>query len=139
MLDEDGEEDIATALWQQEFKHITYRAIDPLDDIPLFDLASCTIQPDQTPEQEPATRNEEPTDIDLNPAECRKEEATDPGDCREEGAGFNAGLITLASRDLWALTSKERAQLNREVIQEDKNDHIEDVIDRSHHSPCTGY
>ncbi|HEB51094.1 MAG TPA: HEAT repeat domain-containing protein [Desulfobulbus sp.] len=140
MIDGENDENIVTALWEQDFPHIRYKSVDILAlDVPTVRFSSFRVAPSaisSTPGD-----SEEPH-ASLSGAEPEQGAGTDD-DLEEDRAGRDSAAatageaearpesitITARGNDLWNLTPAEQKQLEAMVHEEEHQDNSNDVIE----------
>lgn len=147
VLDEENDGDIATALWEQEYPHIQYKAIDILSlDAPAINFSGFKVAPAQNISE----HAEEGHSGVLSGEESETEASSGwNGDDAESGIG-NADeyernvsvseqalvdappvslAITAKGNDLWTLSPLERYELEKMVAAAEKQDDTDNIID----------
>ncbi|HHB75240.1 MAG TPA: hypothetical protein ENK84_01680 [Desulfobulbus sp.] len=135
ILDEENDGDIVTALWEQEYPHIGYKAIDILTlDAPAINFSGFKVAPP------PAAAGRELDDsvdhaFSGEIGECFEngaDEVFENGNgiaVEDEAAPSVALAITAKGNDLWALSPLERYELEKMVAAEENLDNTDNVID----------
>ena len=135
ILDEENDGDIVTALWEQEYPHIGYKAIDILTlDAPAINFSGFKVAPP------PVATGREPADsVDDAFSEETGDFIDDGVDevfedgrgvaVEEEAAPSVALAITAKGNDLWVLSPLERYELEKMVAAEEQLDNTDNVID----------
>ncbi len=135
IVDEENDGDIVTALWEQEYLHIGYKAIDILTlDAPAINFSGFKVAPP------PVATGREPDDsVDDAFSEETGDFIDDGVDeifedgrgaaVEEEAAPSVALAITAKGNDLWVLSPLERYELEKMVSAEEQLDNTDNVID----------
>jgi len=115
-LKEEAEGDLVTALWEMEFPHLQYEAMDVLWKAEtLTDLSTFNV----TDREIPDAAMQEQADDD------RQDGADTPED---QDAGVGMALSTMDST-IWQLTPEESQILSQMVAQEERQSGTQDVLD----------
>jgi hypothetical protein len=147
VLDEENDGDIATALWEQEYPHIQYKAIDILSlDAPSINFSGFKVAPAQNISE----HDGEGHSGGLAGRESEAEGSSGwNGDDAEPGTGnadeYDQGVsvseqaladappvslaITAKGNDLWSLSPLERYELEKMVAAAEKQDDTDNIID----------
>ena len=144
ILDEDNDGDIVTALWEQEYPHIRYKAIDILSlDAPAINFSGFKVAP---------ARGSAPSSGDGLSGGYGSDDEDISGENGEDngsGAGYineheqevsvseqalaDAPPVSLAitakGNDLWSLSPLERYELEKMVTAAEKQDDTDNIID----------
>jgi len=136
MLDEENDGDIVTALWEQEYPHIGYKAIDILTlDAPAINFSGFKVAPP------PVAVGRESVDFADDVFSEESGDVIDDGVdevfedgggtvIEEEAAAPSVALaITAKGNDLWLLSPLERYELEKMVAAEEQLDNTDNVID----------
>ncbi len=135
MVDEENDGDIVTALWEQEYPHIGYKAIDILTlDAPAINFSGFKVAPppvaadrESADSVDDAFAGESGDLFDENVDELLLDD--DSGPVIEEEAPSVALAITAKGNDLWVLSPLERYELEKMVAAEEQLDNTDNVID----------
>ncbi len=141
VIDGENDENIVTALWEQDYPHIRYKAVDILAlDAPAISFSSFRIAPAAGPGTAPssaqAPHGSRPGNAPGGQAAGAGSEA--PGGRSEEPVATPVQdeepppvsiAITARGNDLWSLTPAEQEQLEAMVYEEEHHDNSNDVIE----------
>jgi HEAT repeat protein len=115
-LKEEAEGDLVTALWEMDFPHLQYEAIDvlwkaeTLTDLPTFNVTDREI---------PDAAMQEQADDD-------RQDGADPPEGQDAGVGM---ALSTMDRTIWQLTPEESQILSQMVVQEERQSGTQDVLD----------
>ncbi len=142
VIDDENDENIVTALWEQDYPHIRYKAVDILAlDGPVLNISSFRTGPGAGPPVPGAAADAQAIapEEDHGPARTESggedtvdhvEEANRTGDPAKEGEPAPVSIaITARGNDLWNLTPAEQQQLEAMVHEEEHRDNSNDVIE----------
>jgi len=132
MLDEENDGDIVTALWEQDYPHIGYKAIDILSlDAPAINFSGFKVAPPPA-DTEPSEVVEDTGVIDGAGVDEQADYEVFEGDFDavvEEEPSSVTLAITARGNDLWVLSPLERYELEKMVAAEEQLDTTDNVID----------
>lgn len=127
MVDEENDGDIVTALWEQDYPHIGYKAIDILSlDAPAINFSGFKVAPP------PMANEQAPTDFVDDAGFEESGDLFDEGideDFPDDEAPSVVLAITAKGNDLWELSPLERYELEKMVAEEEQLDNTDNVID----------
>ena len=138
IIDGENDENIVTALWEQDYPHIRYKAADILAlDVPTFSFSSFRMVP-AAPSSEPGEAAGPspdagipgpwlPDDDESGHDERRGQEPAPAQEWQHQPPVSIA--ITARGNDLWTLTPAEQEQLAAMVHEEEHRDNSNDVIE----------
>lgn len=137
LLDEANDGDIATALWEQEYPHIQYKAIDILSlDAPAINFSGFKVAPAQS-----ISEHDGEGHVTGSTGNESEETRDGPGSTDEydreasisEQAMADAPPVSLAitakGNDLWTLSPLERYELAKMVEAAEKQEDTDNIID----------
>jgi len=115
-LQEEAEGDLVTALWEMDFPHLQYAAMDVLWKAEtLTDFSTFKVKDRKTPD---AAMQEQADDDQQDVADT----AEDP----DAGAGL---ALSTMDRTIWQLTPEESQHLKQMVAEEERQSSTQDVLD----------
>jgi hypothetical protein len=115
-LKEEAEGDLVTALWEMDFPHLQYEAMDVLWKAEtLTDFSTFKVTDRETPD----SAIQEQADDD-------RQDAADTAETPDAGAGM---ALSTMDRTIWQLTPEESQILSQMVAQEERQSGTQDVLD----------
>ncbi len=132
-LDEENDGDIVTDLWEKDYPHIRYKAIDILSlDAPPINFSSFKVTPDFTSTQKMALSGSVPGEDVLHDAWDEGDFTSDIDEV-DELSTVDAPPVSIAitakGNNLWSLSSLEEYELEKMVAVEAERDDTDDIID----------
>ncbi len=142
VIDDQNDENIVTALWEQDYPHIRYKAVDILAlDAPAISFSSFRMAPAPGPARgtgegtgpaPPEAMDAAGTGAaDSTPSAWPDHAAAAAEAPAEDGTAGDPVSIAITARgnDLWNLTPAEQEQLEAMVYEEEHRDNSNDVIE----------
>ncbi len=115
-LQEEAEGDLVTALWEMDFPHLQYAAMDVLWKAEtLTDFSTFKVQDRETPD---AAMQEQ--------ADDDQQDAADTEEAADAGASL---ALSAMDRTIWQLTPEESRILKQMVAEEEQQSGTQDVLD----------
>lgn len=137
-LDEENEGDIVTALWEQDYPHIQYKAVDILSlDAPALNFGSFRVAPEHhqtrpgasTDGKQPFSEASEAGAGEYPDEDDLLSDVEDLDEYPQVDAPPVSIAITAKDHNLWALSPLERYELEKMVAVENERDDTDDIID----------
>ncbi|MGB2929630.1 MAG: HEAT repeat domain-containing protein [Desulfobacterales bacterium] len=115
-LQEEAEGDLVTALWEMDFPHLQYAAMDVLWKAEtLIDFTTFKVTDHETPD----AAMQEQVDDD-------HQDLADTAETPDDGAGL---ALSTMDRTIWQLTPEESQNLEQMVAEEERQSSTQDVLD----------